>query len=322
MLIGGTARIGDAVMSLPAVTALVRSFPECRAALFAPGASEAVYRCSGLPLSVHPCPAGGLSLLRHFYRWRGQDAGTAVLLSGGFVWALGARLAGFRKRIGLDSDGRRSLLTDRVEPEQREIHQVQSYLRIAAAAGADVSGGAVPRMVLPVSAAVSLSRELPEQFLTDPYFILAPGASRAGKRWPQERFLEVGKRLVASGLRCAVLGSRGEKRLVDSLAAAVGGGALPAADLPLNTVFSLIAGARFHIGNNSGLAHVASALGVPCVCLSGPSNPDKSGPLGQAVYHLGGSDRTGREGLFRIHPALRELPASAVLDLVRSEILQ
>ena len=98
-------------------------------------------------------------------------------------------------------------------------------------------------------------------------------------------------------------------------------GALSAAGLPLETAFSLLSESVFHIGNNSGLSHVAAAFGVPTLCLSGPSNPAKSGPLEEGPYTIwAGSAETGRESAFRVHPALEAITADRVLALVREKM--
>jgi len=320
ILITGAARIGDAVMSLPALSAVVRSFPQASFSLFAPGASAGVYRCSGLECPVIPVVSGGISLLRRFLGLRDFHYDRAILFSGGFIWALGAGLAGVRERIGLDSDWRGGLLTRKVGSGTEEQHQCSSYLELAAAAGASTAGVMPPGLSLPVHERAAAGRFLQERLSGRRYFCVNPGASRASKRWPLQRFIRVCSRLQERGLGCVVLGGGSDARLARRLVGALGGGcAVSAAGEPLVRSFALLAGACFYIGNNSGLSHAAAALRVPGVCISGPSSFQKTVPQGAPVFFLGGAAVSGSDRGLRPHPALLAVTVEEVILLLKKE---
>ncbi len=111
---------------------------------------------------------------------------------------------------------------------------------------------------------------------------LSPGgATEWNRRWPPERFAEIGRRLVGDrGAVVVVLGAESERAVVDRVLAAVRDGC-PDADLhawvgaPLDHTLSLIDRMELLVGNDSGPAHLAAALGTPSVVLYGPTGDDE-----------------------------------------------
>ena len=95
--------------------------------------------------------------------------------------------------------------------------------------------------------------------------VVHPFASNAGKRWPG------GVDFLLPGVELVRL--RGPEEVLP--------GALHIADL--FELARFLAGARAYIGNDSGITHLAAAVGVPTVALFGPTDPMVWGPRGQAV---------------------------------------
>lgn len=120
-----------------------------------------------------------------------------------------------------------------------------------------------------------------------PLLALAPAANWIGKEWPVERFVATARRLTApdgllAGGRPLVLASAAEAARARPAAEALAD--LGAVDLigrgdPL-TAAACIAQAALFIGNDSGLMHVAAAVGVPTLGLFGPGRPEIYGPWG------------------------------------------
>ena len=101
--------------------------------------------------------------------------------------------------------------------------------------------------------------------------ILHPGSGGSEKRWPLQSFHELAKRLTENGLRCAMVCGPVE---IDSSPVM-----RSPPDVPLirqeclSDLIGLTAAADLFIGNDSGPAHVAAAVGTPTVALFGPTNP-------------------------------------------------
>ena len=114
------------------------------------------------------------------------------------------------------------------------------------------------------------------------YVVFAPGAEYGpAKRWPARHFAELAAKLE---LPVVLLGSGKEAALCDEIAmpvnAAQAGKCLNlAGKTSLPQALGLIAASRSTVSNDSGLMHVAAALGVPQVAIFGSSSPLHTPPL-------------------------------------------
>jgi hypothetical protein len=118
---------------------------------------------------------------------------------------------------------------------------------------------------------------LPIQPISSADIIIHPGSGSAKKNWPLANFLEV----------AAALEQRG-RNVSWSIGPAEEAIALPAVAqrLPqtsLTDLAGILAGARLYIGNDSGISHLAAAVGTPSVLIFGPSNARMWRPLGERV---------------------------------------
>ncbi|MGZ5381542.1 MAG: glycosyltransferase family 9 protein, partial [Thermoanaerobaculia bacterium] len=161
-------------------------------------------------------------------------------------------------------------------------HQVWKHLRLAAAAGAPLP--AAPDVSWPVSAPLreAARGRLAEAGVTGP-FAAAHVASfaHAAKRWDLARFAEVFDALAARrGLSVVLLGSSGEKTVnAQTSALATKARTLDlAGKTSLPEALGVLAEARLFLGNDSGLAHLASAAGTPSVVVFGSTDPDATRP--------------------------------------------
>jgi ADP-heptose:LPS heptosyltransferase len=118
-----------------------------------------------------------------------------------------------------------------------------------------------------------------------PYALLVPGASahRPEKRWPVERFAELGQHLRDRGLDVLVVGGPQESALAMAIQRKV-----QARDLTGRTDFAQIAalGARatLAVGNDTGPIHLIAAAGAPTLVLfSAASDPALCGPRGHVA---------------------------------------
>ncbi|HLH77481.1 MAG TPA: glycosyltransferase family 9 protein [Candidatus Binataceae bacterium] len=101
-----------------------------------------------------------------------------------------------------------------------------------------------------------------------PLVALAPGALVALKRWPAARFAAVGRELSKVGYGVVVLGSAEEAELGRAVAEAIGAGALNLAGrCSLLESAAALKHMSLLICNDSGLQHLAAAVGTPCVAV-------------------------------------------------------
>jgi len=101
-----------------------------------------------------------------------------------------------------------------------------------------------------------------------PLVALAPGAKRPDNRWPLERFAAVGRELTGRGFRVLVLGSKDESESARVLCNAIGEECKNAAGLTdIPTAGALLQRCRLVVCNDSGIQHLASAVGTPSVAI-------------------------------------------------------
>jgi heptosyltransferase-2 len=287
-LVRATNWVGDVVMSRPALRALKASDPRGRLAVLARPWVAELYRLADEvddvlvddPALAH-AGAAGRSRLAADVRAAGFDR--AVILPTSFSTALVLARAGVPERIGYRGEGRGPLLTRalRLDLEAGE-HQVWKHLRLAAAAGAALPAAPDVSWDAPPAVRDAARARLGEAGLSSGPFVAAHVASfaHAAKRWDLARFAAVFDALSARGLATVLLGSAGEKA-VNAEAAALARKAR-VVDLSGRTTLpealGVLASARLFVGNDSGLAHLASAAGTPAVVVFGPTDPDATRP--------------------------------------------
>jgi heptosyltransferase-1 len=121
------------------------------------------------------------------------------------------------------------------------------------------------------------------------YGLLLHATARQEKQWPEENWIALGKRLGTTIELGLLWGSDPERVRSERIAAAVAGARVEDRR-PLDQVAALIAGAQFVVGVDTGLLHLAAALGVPLVAIFTGSQPDLTGPVGSGPIAVLGSD--------------------------------
>ena len=204
----------------------------------------------------------------------------ALLLTESLSSALLAWLGGVPERIGYAAEGRGLLLTRRVARAgpARSIPRAREYAVLAAAAGLEVASE------VPSLAALARDREAAGWLLDGagvsgrPYAVIAPGAGYGpAKQWGPERFADAAGVLAAErGFAPVLVGSREDRRAAQAVVDALSGGAQAhdltgSTDLP--ALVGVLAGAEVVLSNDSGVMHLAAALGRPTVGIFGSTSP-------------------------------------------------
>ncbi len=118
-----------------------------------------------------------------------------------------------------------------------------------------------------------------------PTLAVHPGSGSERKNWPEGKWLELLQWLVCRpGLRLLIVGGEAEGDRLDRLSAALPAEKVTVArSLPLVELGELLQGCIGFIGHDSGITHLAAALGLPCVVLWGDTSPEIWRPLGRDV---------------------------------------
>lgn len=158
------------------------------------------------------------------------------------------------------------------------------------------------------------------------YAVIHPGSQLASRRWPAERFAEVGDALAAEGLRIVLTGSASERELTRRVKA---GMREPALDLAgrttLGALGALIARARLVVCNDTGVSHIAAALGTPSVVVSCGSEPRRWAPLDRERHRVLAAAVPCRPCAHAVcpigHPCARNVPAREVIAQATEALL-
>ena len=284
LLICGTNWLGDSIISMPALQALKQRRPNTHLSLLVKPGMVPLWEMHSAVDAVIPIAQGRGGTRRTVRMLRQQLFDRAVIFPNSFRSALLPFMGGVPRRMGVASHGRELLLTERRPGRQPgdASHQVWEYYRLLEL-GED-GGPAAPRITPPPSA-----RDEAAQLLSAdenrPWIAMLPGAARGdSKRWPPERFAAVAKGLVEShNARIALLGTAAERPACDHIAAAVGDAACNLAGRTSLTVLAAgLARCGAVVSNDSGGMHLATAVGTPVVAIFGLTDPDLTGPLGEA----------------------------------------
>jgi heptosyltransferase-2 len=305
--------LGDVVMALPGLAALARELarrdPPETLEVWAPRGLAPLVQAlleanapgaGTLPFDVG---RGWLTRLRGRMRLareiRAREYRAAVMLPYSFGSALVAWRAGVRERIGTPSHSRGMLLTKKVEPQGVAEHLVDAYMRLAEAAAGTRLEAADPDapLALPDAARARGRAVLEDAGLTEGtrFVAMAPGAAYGpAKQWGEANFAAVA-RLVAkpggmekSGAATVVVGTRADAAAAVEIARLAGKNeGARVIDLTGRTdlveLAGVIAAASGFVGNDSGAAHLAAALGIPTVAVYLSTDPVRTGQRGPRV---------------------------------------
>jgi ADP-heptose:LPS heptosyltransferase len=278
-----TSAIGDSVLLSAIVADLRRGLPDARLVFFS-GADNAglLSAVDGLDERVTVPVGSPLRAIRELRRHR-----VDVLLDFGSwprIDAVLAACSGSGCTVGFRTRGqRRHYAHDVVVEHSASVHELENYRRLLDAIG--VETGSTPRLRPPATWAVD---SLPR-----PYAVLhlfAGGYRSELREWADERWHELASELDARGYGVVLTGAEHERERAAAFAAAspLADGRLVdlAGRLSLADVLDVVAASELVVSVNTGLMHIAAALGVPTVSLNGPTAERRWGPVGAACVSV------------------------------------
>jgi heptosyltransferase-2 len=211
-------------------------------------------------------------------QWQGHFE-RAYVCPNSFKSALLPWLAGIPKRIGYQGESRFGLLNQRIaNPSKHSRGSMVAHYLALAQAGTDN----ILQPKLDLSLDVLRNSLLNFDLKLGAYAVFAPGAEFGpAKRWPAAYFADIGLR---TDLPVVLLGSAKEAEVCEDIAKRINQerprlARSLAGQTDLSQAMALIASAQAMLSNDSGLMHVAAAMGVPQLALFGSSSPLHTPPL-------------------------------------------
>ena len=313
--------LGDTVMAVPALRALRRAHPEARMLLAGPWATALGGQDLADTLVTYPRAWSRRLPAADAVRRFAPD--TALLMPNSFESALAAWYWGAGRRIGFASGGRGLMLTDEVPMPEPRRHQIDEYLLLAERC-AGVPDGREPRLEPPP--ADGAERREARALLASvgatgrPAIGVHLGAAYGpSKTWPPERVADLCRLLDADGARAVLLGAAEDAAIAGAVAAVAPAAVLAGRDRPA-LIPALLSELHALVCGDTGIAHLAAALGTPAVVLFGPTDPALSAPRGpvRVLTH----PVPCAPCFYRVcpidHPCLRDLDAARVRDALRA----
>lgn len=220
----------------------------------------------------------GWQLRRAHYQW-------AILLPNSWKSALVPLWARIPRRTGYVGEQRWGLVNDIRRLDRNRLPMtVQRFVALAAPAGqpppAPASMPAPGLMIDPGAVGAALTAmQLPAP--DRPILVLCPGAEFGpAKQWPAEHYAEVARQYLSRGWGVWLMGSRHDARAAAQIAARCAAECVNlVGKTSLAQAIDLMSMASLVISNDSGLMHVAAALGRPLVAVYGSSDPSVTPPL-------------------------------------------
>ena len=278
ILIRGSNWLGDSVISMSAVRAIKAGRPDAHITVLAPEKIAPVWKL--VPEVDEVISLTGRSLFGAVRLIRRKTAfDVAILFPNSLRVALEARLAGVPRRVGFRGHNRRRLL-NQIIPERSKLgpieHQVLHYLQIAR----EVGGLAEPPVIrgfLPRAKSNGAGAKIG----------LCPGAEYGpAKRWLPERFAEVATAVSAQRpVQWILFGTAGDAEIGATIEASVGARCTNRiGQTTMNELIAELSECALLLTNDTGTMHLATILGVPVVAVFGSTEPNLTGPLGNASH--------------------------------------
>ena len=192
-------------------------------------------------------------------------------------------LASIPQRVGFDHPISAQFLTHRVPPVRGTVHKAWTYLPLLEGAGLVGRSGPYEYLVN------EEERQAAQRWLRDqgvrnghPLVVLHPGANWPHKRWAPEHFAALGDRLAETKhAQVLITGGPDDVALAQSITRSMQQPAIVlAGQTTLRELGACLQQADLVVSNDTGVLHIAAALGRLLVALYGPTSPAMTGPLG------------------------------------------
>jgi lipopolysaccharide heptosyltransferase II len=267
--------IGDTVLATPSLFALKRFLPNVTVDIL-------VEDWVAPLLNNHPHVDNVIALERGGFMTRARVArelraanyDVVYNLHGGTTATFLTRATGARHRVGFKSYQYAQLHNHQAPSplslwKQQQAHSVEQQLALLGWTGVPVTDR--PRTQLGISSEARATIDKLSGLSDRKIALIHPAAAFATKQWAIENFARVAEFLSERGFTRVAIAAPNEKELLEKLRSEASV-EITMLDLSLPEVTALAARSQLFVGNDSGIAHIAAAVGTPAVVIFGSSN--------------------------------------------------
>lgn len=302
ILIIGPSWVGDMVMSQSLYKTLKQQYPNCQIDVLAPEWCKPILeRMPEIDTALTmPIGHGEFNLLKRREigkSLRAQNYTHAFILPNSAKSALIPWFANIPHRTGWKGEMRFGLLNDIRNNKRSFQYMVERYVALAYSKtemiNSESLGGlhTLPKPCLTITPDVqqatlnkfSLSKQ-------QPIVGLCPGAEFGpAKKWPEEHYASVAKNMIERGYQVWLFGSQKDIAACENIVRDLGdkkaqsSATILAGKTSLIEAVDLIAACDTVISNDSGLMHVAAAVGCKVIAIYGSTSPEYTPPLSDKV---------------------------------------
>ncbi len=290
VLIRTPNHLGDCIMALPMISEAREAHPGATVTVLAPTHLAELFEHNPAVDEIIRVPTeyvhGLMAVMKIKEMLAPYDFDIGYILPPSFGAAAAFKLGGVKERIGYIADGRRLLLSKPLSlpTPLNSTHRSELYFNLLRrATGADLDFTR-PKLFLN-DEDLQRGRQVLSDFglaSGDKYAAIAFRAVAQSRRWGTENYTGLIKVIISRfNLKVVLIGSAEDKRVGDEIAASAGTKEVInlAGKTTLRQAAAILSNARFFVGNDSGPAHLAAAVGIPLVVLSGADDPKETTPL-------------------------------------------
>ena len=286
IIVVGQNRIGDNVLSIPALRTIRKNFSKAKIVIISNRYVKDILLEDGSVNEIlfyrRENISGKIKTISMLLK-RKWDLGIDFTIDYTFLPAFLLFLSGSRSRIGYNIKGRGFLFHRPVKWDAENKHFIDRL--------SDLIKG-IGFKIIDKKASLSVSdncKKLADEFLKandvqndDNLIGIHPGGYFPSQRWPIERFAETADNIIKKhNAKLIIIGGGKEKRLLGTMISLMKEKAIEAYNSPMPQLMGLIKRCGLLICNNSGILHLATALDVPTVSTMGPTDSSMWWPQGE-----------------------------------------
>ena len=270
--------IGDTVLATPSLFALKRFLPDVKVDILVEDWVAPLLNNHPHVDNVIVLERGGfMTKARTARELRAANYDVVYNLHGGTTATFLTRATGGQHRVGFETYQYAQLHNHQAPSPlllwgQQKTHSVEQQLALLGWTGVPVTDRPRTQLGISTEARDTVERLISESGLSDQKIALIhPAAAFATKQWATENFARVAEFLAERGFAPVAIAALNEKPLLDKLCSEASA-KIVTFDLSLPEVTALAARSQLFVGNDSGIAHIAAAVGTPAVVIFGSSN--------------------------------------------------
>ncbi len=286
--------IGDTVLCTPSLIALRKFLPDAQIDILLEDWVAPVLDGFAETDEVVILPKGNAARLRVARELRRRRYDVVFNLHGGTTGTFLTFATGARHRVGY-SHYQYSFLYDHLLSSssdywrQPQTHSAEQQLALLGFVGIPVEDRPKSSLAVTSAAMASVDARLTASGFTshDPAFALIhPAAAFATKQWAPSGFARTAEFLAQKGIRSVAIATKNEREILAELVRGSAASVVTFDDLLLPEIAALASKARIFVGNDSGIAHMAAAVGTPSVVVFGSSNRNHWSPWTDAPHEM------------------------------------